>query len=79
MSRDDRWSEQFAGRRCLITGGLGFIGSTLAMRLVDLGAHVSIVDAMSPEYGGNLFNLGPMLHRDHSWTRPARPGAMRAA
>jgi UDP-glucose 4-epimerase len=46
-----------AGSRCLITGGLGFIGSTLAHRLVALGADVTLVDAMVPEYGGNLFNV----------------------
>jgi UDP-glucose 4-epimerase len=44
----------------LITGGLGFIGSNLAIRLVELGAHVTLVDAMIPEYGGNLFNIDPI-------------------
>ncbi len=47
----------FAGKRVLITGGLGFIGSTLARRLVDGGAHVILVDSLIPEYGGNLFNV----------------------
>jgi UDP-glucose 4-epimerase len=47
----------FAGKRCLITGGLGFIGSTLAARLVDLGAHTTLVDSLIPEYGGNLHNV----------------------
>ncbi len=46
-----------AGKRCLITGGLGFIGSTLAHRLVALGAEVTLVDAMVPDYGGNPFNI----------------------
>lgn len=41
----------------LITGGLGFIGSHVARRLVDLGAEVSIVDNLVPEYGGNWFNI----------------------
>src|SRR5262249_59481103 len=63
MSMDDRWSKEFPGRRCLITGGLGFIGSTLALRLVELGAHVTLVDAMIPEYGGNLFNVEPIRDR----------------
>lgn len=50
---DQRWSE----RSVLITGGLGFIGSTLAIRLVELGARVTVVDSLIPQYGGNLFNL----------------------
>ena len=41
----------------LITGGLGFIGSNLARRLVALGAKVTLVDSLIPEYGGNLFNV----------------------
>lgn len=41
----------------LITGGLGFIGSTLARRLADFGAQVTVVDSLIPDYGGNLFNL----------------------
>jgi UDP-glucose 4-epimerase len=44
-------------KKILITGGLGFIGSNLARRLVDLGAHVTLVDSLIPEYGGNLFNI----------------------
>jgi UDP-glucose 4-epimerase len=47
----------FAGRRILITGGAGFIGSNLAHRLAGLGAEVTLVDSLIPEYGGNLFNL----------------------
>ena len=43
--------------RALVTGGLGFIGSHLAKRLVDLGAEVTIVDSLIPEYGGNLYNV----------------------
>jgi UDP-glucose 4-epimerase len=53
----------WAGRRVLITGGLGFIGSNLAIRLANLGARVTIVDAMIPEYGGNLFNIEPVRDR----------------
>ena len=47
----------YQGRRVLITGGLGFIGSNLARHLADLGARVLLVDSMIPEYGGNFFNI----------------------
>ena len=47
----------YAGKRVLVTGGLGFVGSHLAERLVRLGADVTIVDSLIPEYGGNLFNV----------------------
>jgi len=47
----------YHGIRALITGGLGFIGSNLAIELVNLGAEVTIVDNMLPLQGGNLFNI----------------------
>lgn len=47
----------FNNKKILITGGAGFIGSSLAHALVRLGAKVTILDAMLPLYGGNLFNL----------------------
>jgi len=47
------------GKNILITGGLGFLGSNLAFKLVDLGAQVTLLDAMIPGYGGNLFNISP--------------------
>jgi UDP-glucose 4-epimerase len=53
----------FAGARVLITGGLGFIGSNLARRLVDLGSDVLLVDSLIPEYGGNLFNIADIADR----------------
>jgi UDP-glucose 4-epimerase len=53
----------FADRKVLITGGLGFIGSNLARRLVELGADVTLVDSLVPEYGGNLFNIAGIEDR----------------
>lgn len=50
----------FANKNILITGGLGFIGSNLACRLVHLGAKVTLVDSLIPEYGGNQFNVQPV-------------------
>lgn len=55
--------EAYRGRRVLVTGGMGFIGSTLAIRLVELGADVTLADAMLPEYGGNAFNIAPVESR----------------
>lgn len=51
------YSESFNGASVLITGGLGFIGSTLAHRLASIGAHVTLVDSLIPEYGGTLHNI----------------------
>jgi UDP-glucose 4-epimerase len=53
----------FRGRRVLITGGLGFIGSNLARELVALGARVTILDALIPEYGGNPRNVAGLGRR----------------
>jgi UDP-glucose 4-epimerase len=53
----------FAGARVVITGGLGFIGSTLALRLAEFGADLLLIDNLFPEYGGNLFNIAPIRDR----------------
>ena len=53
----------YRGRRVMITGGLGFIGSNLAHRLVALGADVLLVDSLIPDYGGNLFNIAGIEDR----------------
>jgi UDP-glucose 4-epimerase len=47
----------FSGKKALVTGGMGFIGSNLVYRLVELDARVVVVDSLIPEYGGNPFNL----------------------
>lgn len=53
----------YAGRRVVITGGLGFIGSTLALRLAELGADLLLIDSLFADYGGNRFNIGPIRGR----------------
>ena len=53
----------FDGVRVLVTGGLGFIGSNLARRLVDLGARVTLVDSLEPNQGGLRQNLEGFEHR----------------
>jgi UDP-glucose 4-epimerase len=53
----------YRGRKVMITGGLGFIGSNLARALVELGAEVLLVDSLIPDYGGNLFNIDGIADR----------------
>ena len=53
-------SISFTGKKVLITGGLGFIGSNLAISLVKDGAIVTILDSLIPEFGGALFNIEPV-------------------
>lgn len=55
--------QAFANREVLVIGGLGFIGSNLAHRLVSLGAKVTLVDSMNPSYGGNMHNLDGIADR----------------
>jgi UDP-glucose 4-epimerase len=55
----------YQGARALVTGGLGFIGSHLSEKLVALGADVTIVDSLIPEYGGNPYNIRDFADRVH--------------
>jgi UDP-glucose 4-epimerase len=55
----------FSGKRALVTGGLGFIGSHLARRLVELGAQVSMIDVQDPQSGANRFNITEIDDRVH--------------
>jgi UDP-glucose 4-epimerase len=57
------FADFYAGRRVMITGGLGFIGSNLAHALVGLGADVLLVDSLIPDYGGNLHNIAGIEDR----------------
>lgn len=69
----------YTNRSVLITGGLGFIGSNLARRLVDLGARVTVVDSLISDYGGNRFNLAGYEDRLHINIADVRdPYSMRA-
>ncbi|MFN2200419.1 MAG: GDP-mannose 4,6-dehydratase, partial [Caldilineaceae bacterium] len=61
--RSVSYSEFYAGRAVLITGGLGFIGSNLARALVHLDARVTLVDSLIPDYGGNLHNIAGVEDR----------------
>jgi dTDP-glucose 4,6-dehydratase/UDP-glucose 4-epimerase len=55
--------EALRTKQCLITGGLGFIGSNLARELESAGASVTLVDSLIPEYGGNRFNIADLEGR----------------
>jgi len=58
-------AEKWRQKRILITGGAGFIGSTLAMRLANYGSQVTVIDSMIPEFGGNLHNLNDCASKIH--------------
>ena len=58
-------ADQFLGRNVLITGGLGFLGSSLARELVEAGANVTLIDSLVPEYGGNEHNIAGLEDRLH--------------
>ena len=53
-------TDHFKDKKVLITGGVGFIGSNLAIKLVEAGSEITLIDSLIPEYGGNLFNLEPI-------------------
>jgi UDP-glucose 4-epimerase len=55
--------DAYKNKNVLITGGLGFIGSSLAQKLVEANAQVTLLDAMIPGYGGNLFNIEPIKEK----------------
>ena len=59
------YGDFYRGKRVLITGGLGFIGSNLARRLVELEANSLLVDSLVPQYGGNLFNISGIESKVH--------------
>jgi UDP-glucose 4-epimerase len=52
--------DEYRGQKVLVTGGLGFIGSNLAIRLVQLGARVTLIDSLHPTCGANDFNIDPV-------------------
>jgi len=56
-AHDSAVAQCYQHRKVMVTGGLGFIGSNLARRLVDLGADVTVVDALIANFGGNPANL----------------------
>ena len=48
---------EISNQKVLITGGMGFIGSNLARKLIKYENQVTVVDSLIPEYGGNVRNL----------------------
>jgi UDP-glucose 4-epimerase len=53
----------YRGRRVMITGGLGFIGSNIAHRLVELGSDILLMDSLIPDSGANFFNIDGIADR----------------
>ena len=55
-----RYQNSFSEKRILITGGLGFVGSNLAIALAKHGAIVTILDSLIPKFGGSFYNIEPI-------------------
>lgn len=53
----------FKNKNVLITGGLGFLGSNLAQKMVESGAKVTVIDNLTPLYGGNMFNVSEIFDK----------------
>ncbi len=54
----EEYEKEFENKKILITGGLGFIGSNLAHKLIQLNPQrIVVVDSLIPECGGNEHNL----------------------
>ena len=56
-------SDKFHGRNVLVTGGLGFLGSNLAIKLVEYGANVTLLDSLIPQFGGSFSNISPIRNQ----------------
>lgn len=54
---DFKGASGLAGKKVLITGGLGFIGSNLAELCLECGAEVTVFDCLDPRSGGRLYNV----------------------
>ena len=57
MPTNSNQYQSMKGRKVLITGGLGFIGSNLVHRYLELGAQVTVYDCLDSHAGGRLFNI----------------------
>lgn len=74
--RNMNLAEWYRDRRVIVTGGLGFVGSNLAHRLVGLGASVRIVDVAAPGSGANLHNVEGILPQIELWRADLRDRAV---
>ena len=61
--KTDKDQPSLKGLKVLITGGLGFIGSNLAHKCVELGAQVTIYDCLDPRSGGNIYNMTGIIRQ----------------
>ena len=50
-------ADRYRDSVCVVTGGLGFIGSNLVLALLGAGAQVRVLDALIPQHGGDVRNV----------------------
>ena len=81
MSATPDLTPSLAGTRCVVTGGLGFIGSNVVHRLAGHGASVVVIDALVSHHGGDRANVAgravDLVEADHGAPQAAaaREGA----
>ncbi len=73
------YGSYYKGKNVLITGGLGFIGSNLAIALTEMGSRVIIMDNNLEGHGGNAYNIAPIQDRVELHITDLRNGDMTMA
>ena len=62
----EEYEKYFEGKNILITGGLGFLGSNMAFRLINLNPKkIILVDSLVPSLGGNANYINEIKNKSN--------------